>query len=95
MGDDVAVVGFGMTNTKTRDHSDLLQKANLKVKCPQCCLQTIIRDCFRLSTPGCASLHRIGMFWETRSAPREALATLEAVLGTPAQGTVVVRGQLM
>ena len=38
VGDDVAVVGFGMTNTKTRDHSDLLQKADLKVKYPQSCL---------------------------------------------------------
>ena len=31
VGDDVSVVGFGMTNTKTQDHSDLLQKADLKV----------------------------------------------------------------
>ena len=34
VGDDVSVVGFGMTNTKTQDHSDILQKADLKVRYP-------------------------------------------------------------
>ena len=32
IGNDVSVVGFGMTNTTTQDHTDILQKAHLKVR---------------------------------------------------------------
>lgn len=32
VGDDVSVVGFGMTKTQTQVHSDILQKADLKVQ---------------------------------------------------------------
>ena len=32
VGDDISVVGFGMTSTQTQVHSDILQKADLKVQ---------------------------------------------------------------
>ena len=32
VGDDVSVVGFGMTNVTTKEKADILQIANIKVK---------------------------------------------------------------
>ena len=93
VGDDVSVVGFGMTNTKTQDHSDLLQKADLKVRCQSPLhSQPTMADCFRLLIPGCASLRTIGTCSEIRFAPRAAPVSLEAAWRTPALETAAVRG---